>query len=146
MNSYIIMVFRLNGRPYFYSSVSFSLLLLRSSVSNGRPYCYSSVSFSLLLLFFILLDFSKTPRRIFMKFSGMVYIGLERLKIIFRVMTSLPVWDIDDFLILRVSFCAWKIFKTTQDIFFKFSRKIDKGMKFIPIESQVYSSKSAEAR
>ena len=37
-----------NGRPYCYSSVSFSLL--RSSVSNGRPYCYSIVSFSLLLL------------------------------------------------------------------------------------------------
>ena len=43
-----------NGRPYCYSSVSFSLLL-RSSVSNGRPYCYSSVSFSLLLLLFLFL-------------------------------------------------------------------------------------------
>ena len=45
----IIKVFRLNGRPYCFSSVSFSLLL-RSSVSNRRSYCYSSVSFSLLLL------------------------------------------------------------------------------------------------
>ena len=81
-----------------------------------------------------------------MKFSGIVYIGLERPKIIFRVMTSLPVGDIDDFLILRLSFCARKISKITQDIFFKFSRKIDEGLKFIPIESQVYSSKSAEAR
>ena len=70
-----------------------------------------------------------------MKFSGIVYIGLERSKIIFRVMTSLPVGDIDDFLILRVSFCAEMISVTTQDIFFKFSRKIDKGLKFIPIES-----------
>ena len=84
--------------------------------------------------------------RIFMKFSGIVYIGLERSKIIFRVMTSLPVGDIDDFLIFRVSFCAAMISVTTQDIFFKFSRKIDKGLKFIPIESQVSSSKSVEAR
>ena len=35
--------------------------------------------------FFFLLDFSKMPGRIFMKFSGMVYIGLERSKIIFRL-------------------------------------------------------------
>ena len=48
-----IKVFRLNGRPYCYSSVSFSLLLLRSSVSNGRPYCYSSVSFSSYYFFFL---------------------------------------------------------------------------------------------
>jgi len=53
--SIIIKVFRFNGRPYCYSSVSFSLL--RSSVSNGRPYCYSSVSFSLLLFFFFLTRF-----------------------------------------------------------------------------------------
>ena len=86
------------------------------------------------------------PGRIFMKFSGMVCIGLERPKIIFRVMTSLPVGDIDDFPILRVSFCARKISKTTQDIFFKFSPMIDKGLKLIPIESQISSSKSAEAR
>ena len=33
-----------------------------------------------------------------------------------------------------------------QDIFFKFLRMIDKGLKFIPIESQVSSSKCAEAR
>ena len=33
--------------------------LLRSSVFNGRPYCYSSVSFSLLLLFF---SYSISPR------------------------------------------------------------------------------------
>ena len=69
--------------------------------------------------FFFLLDFSKTTGRIYMKFSGIVYIGLERPKIIFRVMTSLPVGDIDDFLILRLSFCARKISKITQDIFFK---------------------------
>ena len=43
-----------------------------SNVSNGRPYCYSSVSFSFLFSFF-LLDFSETPGRIFMKISGMVY-------------------------------------------------------------------------
>ena len=81
-----------------------------------------------------------------MKFSGMVYIGLERPKIIFRVMTSLPVRGIDDFLILRVSFCDAISSETTQDIFFKFSRMIDKGLKFIPFESQVSSLKSAEAR
>ena len=113
---------------------------------NGRPYCYSSVSFSLLLFFFILLDVSKTPRRIFMKFSEMVYFGLERPKIIFRVMTSLPVRDIDDFLILRVSFCDAISSETTQDIFFKFSRMIDKGLKFINCEAQVSRSNSAEAR
>ena len=81
-----------------------SIVVFKVLRLNGRPYCYSSVSFSLLLLlfFFILLDFSQTPGRIFMKFSGMVYIGLERPKIIFRVMTSLPAWNIDDFLILRV--------------------------------------------
>ena len=95
--------------------------------------------------FFFLLDFSKMPGRICMKFSGMVYIGLERSKIIFRVMTSLPVRDIDDFLIFRVSFCD-AISETTQDIFFKFSRMTDKGLKFIPIESQVSSLKSVEAR
>ena len=81
-----------------------------------------------------------------MKFSGMVYIGLAWPKIIFLVMTSLPVRDIDDFLILRVSFCNEMISETTQDIIFKFSRTIDKGLKFIPIELQVSSSKSAEAR
>ena len=63
--------------------------------------------------FFFLLDFSKTTGRIFMIFSGMVYIGLEKSKIIFRVMASLPVGDIDDFLILRVSFCAEMISVTT---------------------------------
>ena len=86
------------------------------------------------------------PGRIFMKFSGIVYIGLERPKIIFSVMTSLPVRDIDDFLILRVSFCDAISSKTTQDIFFKFSRMIDKGLKFINCEAQVSRSKSAEAR
>ena len=113
---------------------------------NGRPYCYSTVSFSLLLLFFILLDFSQTPGRIFMKFSEMVYLGLERPKKFFRVMTSLPVRDIDDFLILRVSFCDAISSKTTQDIFFKFSRMINKGLKFINCKAQVSRTKSAEAR
>ena len=98
------------------------------------------------IIFFFLLDFSKTPGRIVMKFSGMVYIGLETSKIIFRVMKSLPVRDIDDFLIFRVSFCSEIFSETTQDIFFKFSRIIDKGLKFAPFESQVFSSKSAEAR
>ena len=86
------------------------------------------------------------PEWIFMKFSGRVYIGLERLKIILRVMTSLPVRDIDDFLIFRVSFCSGIFSETTQDIFFNFLRMIDKGLKFVPIEFQVSSSKSAEAR
>ena len=81
-----------------------------------------------------------------MKFSGIVYIGLERLKIIFRVMTSLPVRDINDFLIFGVSFCSEIFSETAQDIFFKFSRMIDKGLKFVPFQSQVSSSKSAEAR
>ena len=81
-----------------------------------------------------------------MTFSGMVYIGLERPKIIFRVMTSLPVRDIDEFLIFRVLFCSEIFSETTQDIFFKFSQMIDKGLKFVPFESQVSSSKSAEAR
>ena len=140
--------------------------LLRSSVSNGIPYCYSSVSFSLSLrssvstedlhvilrvfflvyCFFFLLDFSETPERIFMKFSGMVYIGLKRPKIIFRVMTSLPVRGIKDFLIFRVSFCSEIFSKTTQGIFFKFSQMIDKWLKSVPFEFQVSSSKSAEAR
>ena len=77
--SNLVKVFRFHGRPYCYSYVSFPLLLLlRSSVFNGRPYCYSSVSFSLLLLLlFFLLDFSEMRGRIFMKFSGMVDIGLE---------------------------------------------------------------------
>ena len=81
-----------------------------------------------------------------MKFSGMVNIGLERPKKIFHVMTSLPVRDIDDLLILRVSFCDAISSETTQDIIFKFSRMIDKGLKFINFEAQVYRSKSAEAR
>ena len=81
-----------------------------------------------------------------MKFLGMVYIGLERPKIIFRVMTSLPVRDIDNFLILRLSFCDAISSKTTQDIFFKFLRMIDKGLKIIQREAQVFRSKSAEAR
>ena len=83
--------------------------------------------------FFFLLDFSKTPERIFMKFSGMVYIGPKRPKIIFRVMTSLPVRDINDFLIFRVSFCTEIYSETTQDIFFKFSRMIDKRLKLCKI-------------
>ena len=81
-----------------------------------------------------------------MKFSGMVYIGLERPKIIFRVMTSLPVRDIDDFLIFKVSFCSEIFSEMTQDIFFKFSRMIDKGLKNINCEAQVSRSKSAGAR
>ena len=36
--------------------------------------------------------------------------------------------------------------KTAEIIFFKFSRMIDKGLKFVPLESQVSSLKSAEAR
>ena len=70
--------------------------------------------------FFFLLDFSKTPGRLIMKFSGMVYIDLAWPKNFFRMMTSLPAWDIDDFLILRVSFCDEMISETTQSIFFKF--------------------------
>ena len=55
---FIIKVFRFQQKTLYWFCCLF-LLLLRSSVSNGRPYCYSSVSFSLLLLlFFILLDFS----------------------------------------------------------------------------------------
>ena len=96
--------------------------------------------------FFFLLDFSKTPGRIFMKFSGMVYIGLKRPKIIFRVMTSLPVRDINDFLIFGVSFCSEIFSESTQDIIFKFSQMIDKRLKFVAFVSQVSSSKSAEAR
>ena len=80
-----------------------------------------------------------------MKISGMLYIGLERLKIIFRVMTSLPVRDIDDFLIFGVSFCSGIFSETTQDIFFKFSQMVVKRLKFVPFDSQVSSSKSAEA-
>ena len=118
---------------------------LRSSVSTEDLIVILRFLF-LYYYFFFLLDFSKTPGRIFVKFSGMVYIGLERLKIIFRVMTSLPVRDIDDFLILRVSFCDAISSETTQDILFKFSRMIDKGLKFIHCESQVSRSKSAEAR
>ena len=81
-----------------------------------------------------------------MNSSGVVYIGLERPKIIFRDMTSLPVRDNDDFLILRVSFCDAISSETTQDIFFKLSRMMDKGLKYIKCEAQVSSSKSAEAR
>ena len=36
-------------------------------IFNGRPYCFSSVSFSLLLLFFLLLDFSEMRGRISLK-------------------------------------------------------------------------------
>ena len=50
--------------------------------------------------------------------------------------------DIDDFLILMVSFCDAIFSETTLDIFFKFSRMIDKGLKFIPREA--FRSKSAE--
>ena len=81
-----------------------------------------------------------------MKFSGIVYIGLERPKIIFRVMTSLPVRDIDNFLIFRVSFCSEIFSETTHDIVFIFSQMVDKRLKFVPFDSQVSSSKSAEAR
>ena len=81
-----------------------------------------------------------------MKFSGMVYIGLERPKIIFRVMTSLPVRDINDFLIFKVSFCSEIFSETTHAIIFKFSWMVDKGLKFVPFESQDSSLKSAEAR
>ena len=115
--------------------------------SDGRPTrCSATRSCLVILFFFFLLDFSKTPKRIFMKFSGMVYIGLERLKIIFRVMTSLPVRDIDDFPIFRVSFCSGIFSETTQDIFFNFLRMIDKWLKSVPFEFQVSSSKSVEAR
>ena len=61
-------------------------------------------------------------------------------------MKSLPVREIDDFLILRVSFCDAISSKTTQEIFFKFSRIIDNGLKLINCEAQVSRSKSAEAR
>ena len=81
-----------------------------------------------------------------MKFSGMVYIGLERPKIIFRVMTSLPVLDINDFRIFGVSFCSEIFSETTQDIFFKFLQMVNKRLKFVAFESHVSSSKSAEAR
>ena len=93
----------------------------------------------LLIIIFLLLHFSKMPERIFMKISGIVYIGLERLKIIFGVMTSLPVRDIDDFPIFRVSFCSEIFSKTTQDIFFKFLRIICKWLNFVPFEFQVSS-------
>ena len=46
---------------------------------DGRPTRCSATRSCLVLYyyyFFFLLDFSETPRRIFMKFSGMVYIGL----------------------------------------------------------------------
>ena len=81
-----------------------------------------------------------------MKSSGMVYIGLKRPKIIFGVMTSLPVRDINDFLIFVVSFCSEIFSETTQDIFFKFSQMVDNRLKFVPFESHVSGSKSAEAR
>ena len=61
-------------------------------------------------------------------------------------MTTLPVGDMDDLLILRVSFCDELISETTEDIFFKFSRMIDKGQNFIAFEAQVSKSKSAGAR
>ena len=44
---------------------------------------------------------TEPPEPIFLKFSGIVYIGLERPKIIFLVMTSLPVRDINDFLVFQ---------------------------------------------
>ena len=53
-----------------------------------------------IILFFFLLDFSKTPGRIFMKFSGMVYIGLAWLKLIFLyddVTSCLRNWWFSDF-------------------------------------------------
>ena len=106
-------------------------LFLRSSVSTEDLIVILRFLF-LIYYFFFLLDFSKTPGRIFMKFSGMVYIGLERLKKIVRVMTSLPVRDIDDFLIFRVSFCSEIFSETAQDIFFKFLRMVDKRLKYVP--------------
>ena len=72
--------------------------LLRSSVFNGRPYCYSSVSFSLLLLFFFLLDFSEMRGRISLKFSEVVGTGLAQREFQFDVRTSLPVGDMVHFL------------------------------------------------
>ena len=71
---------------------------------------------------------------------------LERLKIIFRVMTSLLVRDINDFLIFRVLLCSEIFSGTTRNILFKFSQMIDKWLKFVPFESQVSSSKSSDAR
>ena len=68
-----------------------------------------------------------------MKFSGMVYVGLAWPKQTFQVMTSLPVGDIDDFLIFKVSFCSEIFSETTQDIFFKFSRMVDKRLKLCKI-------------
>ena len=113
---------------------------------NRRPYCYSSVSFSLLLLFFFLTRFLQNAWTDFHEiFRDGVYWS-RKTENNFCVMTSLPVRDIDDFLILRVSFCDAISSETTQDIFFKFSRMIDKGLKFIPFESQLSSLKSAEAR
>ena len=82
---------------YFLFTLNISLLLR----SQRKTFCYS---FFFLYIIFFLLGISKTPGRIFMTCSGMMYVGLEILKIIFRVMTSLPVRDIDDFLIFRVSF------------------------------------------
>ena len=93
--------------------------------------------FSLLLLFFILLDFSKTPGRIFMKFSGIVYLGLEIPQI-------LPLWDIDNFLILNVVILWRYLLRTYSRYLLQISRMIDKAL-FIP-RTQVSRSKCAEVR
>ena len=140
----IIKVFRFKQKTLLLFFGFCFFIIIKVFRFNGRPYCYSSVSFS--SSYFFLLHFSKTPERIFMKFSGMVYIVSERPTIIFREMTLLSVRDINDFLIFGVSFCSEIFSETTEDFFFKFSQIVDKRLKFVSFESQVSSSKSAEAR
>ena len=133
---WILDIYIARGKTYFNNSIITEDLIVR----------YPSGFFLTIIIFCFLLDFSKTPGRIFMNFFRDGECWSERPKIIFRVMTSLPVWDIDNFLILRVSFCDAISSKTTQDIFFKFLRVIDKGRKFIQWKAQESRSKSAEAR
>ena len=123
--------------------IPFNLFSLRSSL---RKTLLSFFGFFFLYIIFFLTRFLQNPWTDFHEISGMVYIGLKRPKIIFRVMTSLPVRNIDDFLIFMVSFCLDIFSKTTQDIFFKFLQIVDNRLKFVPFDSQVSSSKSAEAR
>ena len=105
--------------------------LIKVFCLNGRPYCYSSFSFSFILFFFL----SRFLKNAWTDFHEIFRDGVywsRKTENNFRVMTSLPVRDIDDFLILKVSFCSDVFSETTQDIVFKFSQMIDIWLKFVP--------------
>ena len=129
--SFLTKVFRLNGRPYCYSSVSFSLLLLllRSSVSNGRPYCFCLVSFSLLFFFFLPFLFRGFLQKASIDFHEIFTHDTlwENAIILFLFWwRHFRFWKFDDFVIFDRLFCPDRSSKMVEDRHLEFSQMIDK--------------------